>query len=171
MIIKRVNGCRNGAKFSILKSYSYSPSIHIRHLFIHIQHLFIHIQQLFIHIQHLFIHIQHLYVFSININSSSTFMFIKLHLHSTIIFIENVTFIFCSQFYPFKSFLSIQQFFILSTIKVHLLLCMEVRHFLQPINWGSCRSRGILIKIMSTFQVQPYPTGEFIILGSSCNSL
>ena len=70
--------------------------IHIQHLFIHVQHLFIHVQHFFIHIQHLFIHIQHLCVFSISIYSSSTFMLIKLHLHSTIIFIQNVTFIFYS---------------------------------------------------------------------------
>ena len=70
--------------------------IRIQHLFTHIQHLFIHIQHLFIYIQHLFIHIQHLCVFSISIYSSSTLMLIKLHLHSTIIFIQNVTFIFYS---------------------------------------------------------------------------
>ena len=70
--------------------------IGIQHLFIHIQHLFIHIQHSFIHIQHLFIHIQHLCVCSISIYLSSTFMLIKLHLHSTIILIQNVTFIFYS---------------------------------------------------------------------------
>ena len=51
--------------------------------------------------------------------------FIKLHLHSTIMLIQTVTFIFYSSFYPFKSFLSIQQFFIHSTFTAHLSLRME----------------------------------------------
>ena len=107
----------------------------IQHLFIHIQHLFIHIQHLFIHIQHLFIDIQHLCVFSISIYSSSTFMPIKLHLHSTIIFIQNVTFIFHSWFYPFEGFYLFNNFLFIQDL-LRIPLTHGRTHFLQLINWG-----------------------------------
>ena len=128
-------GCRNGAKFSILKFYSYSTFFHsyspfiyshstfvcsysafvyyIQHLFIRIQHLFIHIQHLFIHIQHLFIHIQHLCVISISIYSSSTFM-LNNYIHSKF----NICILFL--ILSIQRFLSIQQFFIHSRFTAHL---------------------------------------------------
>ena len=128
--------------------------IRIQHLFIHIQHLFIHIQHLFIHIQDLFIHIQRLCVFSISIYSSSTFMLSKLHLHWTIIFILNVTYLFL--ILSIQTFLSIQQFLFIQD-----LLRISLTHGSNalPVAYepGQCRRVGILKKIPSIrFKFQPW---------------
>ena len=115
-------GCWNGANLTFWN-------------FINIQHLFIQIHHLFIYIHHLYIHIQHLCVFSISIYSSSTFMLIKLHLHSTIIFIQKVTFILCLDFIHSKVFIHSTIFY---WFKIYCasLLRIEVVHFLQLINRG-----------------------------------
>ena len=97
-------GCRNGAKFNIFKFYSYSTFIHSYLPFIHLYSPFVYSHSTFVYSYPAFvysystsvIHIQHLCVFSITIYSSSTFMLSTLHLHSAIIFIQNVTFVFYS---------------------------------------------------------------------------
>ena len=97
-------GCRNGAKFNIFKFYSYSTFIHSYSPFIHLYSPFVYSHSTFAYSYSAFvysystsvIHIQHLCVFSISIYSSSTFMLSILHLHSAIIFIQNVTFVFYS---------------------------------------------------------------------------
>ena len=102
--------------------------------------------QNFLHIQHLFIHIQHLYAFSINIYSRSTFIFMQ---NSTPLYIIN-SYICSQSYYPFRNFLSIQQFFHSFKIYCAFLLRMEVMYFLQLINRGQRRSANDHWKFQKT---------------------
>ena len=86
----------------------------------------------------------------------STFMFIKLHYIQELYQFKMCNIYILFLIYPFKSFLSIQQFFIHSTFTAHLSLRMEVTHFLQPVNQGQRRSNGILKnRLCLKFQPQP----------------
>ena len=71
----------------------------------------------------LFIHIQHLYVFSINIYLSSTFMFVKF-----IFTFNNYIHSKCNIYVLFQN-LSIQKFFIHSTIFLFIQHLLHISHY------------------------------------------
>ena len=94
----------------------------------------------FLHIRQLLIHIQHLYVFSIN----------KLSTFDIYIYAKFNTYLYLQQLYLYTKWLSIQKFFIHSTIfysfKIYCasFLLMEVTCFLQLINRGSKEAQAII---------------------------
>ena len=64
-------GCRNGAKFNILKFFSYSTFIHSYSTFVSIQHYY------FFKIQHLFLYSTVLFIHKIVIHSETIYPFNK----------------------------------------------------------------------------------------------